>query len=107
MSTVSITAHGVHKTSPQWHKSIALTPFDTAKANPDTHVIGTDLSKIQPESHPANCEFIKEDSEEEWLYAHKFDYVHLRFVFTCFQDPKVVVAHAYDNLNPGGWIEYQ
>ena len=56
---------------------------------------------------PENCTWIKEDSEEEWLYSHKFDYVHLRMVLTCFNDKRVVIKHAFKNLNPGGWIEFQ
>jgi trans-aconitate methyltransferase len=72
-------------------------------------VLGTDLSKIQPESHPPNCDFIKEDAEEDWVYPNipGFDYIHLRAVFTAFDDPKKVLRHAWDSLNPGGWIEYQ
>ncbi|KAK8031344.1 S-adenosyl-L-methionine-dependent methyltransferase [Apiospora arundinis] len=36
-----------------------------------------------------------------------FDYIHLRLVVTCFDNPKTVMKHAFDSLNPGGWIEYQ
>lgn len=49
---------------------------------------------------------MKEDAEEEWLYAQKFDYIHLRTVFSAFEDPRKVLKHAVANLNPGGWIEY-
>ncbi|ORY67184.1 S-adenosyl-L-methionine-dependent methyltransferase [Pseudomassariella vexata] len=80
--------------------------IEFANQNPSSQVVGTDLSKIQPENAPANCTFEKEDSEEEWLYSHKFDYVHLRAVFSCFDNPKMVMRHAFQNLNPGGWIEY-
>jgi hypothetical protein len=72
-------------------------------------VVGTDLSAIQPPEVPApNCEFVKEDSEEDWVYPNVpgFDYVHLRFTFSCFDDPKKVMKNAYENMNPDGWIEY-
>lgn len=36
-----------------------------------------------------------------------FDYIHLRVVFTCFDDPRGVLQTIYDNLKPGGWVEYQ
>jgi hypothetical protein len=80
-----------------------------AEDNPEYHVIGTDLSKIQPNTRSlTNCEFIKEDSEKEWVYPGiKFDYVHFRLTFSCFDDPQAVMKQAFDHLNPGGWIEYQ
>jgi SAM-dependent methyltransferase len=79
-----------------------------AEQNPGSYVIGTDLSKIQPDVPLPNIQFLKEDAEEEWAYPQvpKFDYIHLRFVVTCFKNPKRVLQHALDNLNPGGWIEY-
>lgn len=86
----------------------------TAQEHPGSHVIGTDLSKIQPALPMVqNCEFVKDDAEEEWLYRTPgtgakmlFDYVHLRMVFTCFPDNQVVMRHAFENMRPGGWIEY-
>lgn len=84
-----------------------LTCLNAARQNPHSHVIGTDLSLIQPPNIPPNCEFIREDSEEEWLFHQKFDYVHLRLVFTCFDYPRRVIAEAFKNMNPGGWIEFQ
>jgi SAM-dependent methyltransferase len=79
-----------------------------AEQNPDSYVIGTDLSKIQPNVQLPNIEFLKEDAEADWVYPHipKFDFIHLRFVLSCFNNPKKVLQQALDNLNPGGWIEY-
>ncbi|KAK8133547.1 hypothetical protein PG984_005559 [Apiospora sp. TS-2023a] len=75
--------------------------------HPESHIVGTDLSKIQPENPPENVEFIRDDAEEPWEFGPtKFDYVHARFVFSCFNDPKSVMQQAFDNMNPGGWIEY-
>ncbi|CAN8100941.1 unnamed protein product [Discula destructiva] len=77
-----------------------------AKMHPDANVIGTDLSLIQPENAPPNVSFIKEDSEkDEWIFAHRFDFIFLRMVVTCFDDHRTVIQKAFDNLNPGGWIE--
>ncbi|KAH8651192.1 S-adenosyl-L-methionine-dependent methyltransferase [Xylariales sp. PMI_506] len=81
--------------------------LDFARLFPSAHVIGTDLCAVQPRTTLTNCEFVKEDSEEPWNYDHKFDYVHLRMVFTCFQNPKTVVQEAFKYLKPGGWIEFQ
>ncbi|ORY71014.1 S-adenosyl-L-methionine-dependent methyltransferase [Pseudomassariella vexata] len=82
--------------------------IDFADLNPTSYVVGTDLSKIQPPNAPLNCEFLQEDSEEDWVYPlYKFDYIHLRMVYTCFDDPRKVIRQAFENMNPGGWIEFQ
>lgn len=81
------------------------------------------MSAIQPTPKVLNCAFQKDDAEAMWLFPlptledhvcrgeceHRiaFDYIHLRLVFTCFQDPQKVMRHAFENLSPGGWIEYQ
>lgn len=70
-------------------------------------MIGTDLSMIQPTSLVPNCSFVREDAEDDWVHPHKFDYIHLRTVFSCFDSPKEVMRRAFDNMNPGGWIEFQ
>jgi hypothetical protein len=68
--------------------------------------------------------FLKDDAEAEWVFPlphpegteackgtcnHRimFDYVHLRYMFSCFNNPKTVMKSALENLNPGGWIEFQ
>lgn len=70
-------------------------------------MIGTDLSLIQPLNTPPNCEFIRDDIEDPWIFQEQFDFVHLRVVFTCFDDPRGVLQKIHDNLQPGGWVEYQ
>lgn len=74
-------------------------------------MIGTDLSLIQPGSETTgilNCEFIRDDAEEEWIFPHTtFDYVHIRAVALSFQNPRMVLRNALNNMSPGGWIEYQ
>ncbi|KAK7947887.1 uncharacterized protein PG986_008773 [Apiospora aurea] len=81
-------------------------PIDFAELFPNAQVIGTDLSQIQPDHKPPNVTFVREDSEEEWCYDHKFDYIHARAVVTCFDNPKGVMEKAFENLSPGGYLEY-
>ncbi|KAK7932064.1 S-adenosyl-L-methionine-dependent methyltransferase [Apiospora marii] len=76
------------------------------REHPNSHVIGTDLSKIQPEHVLPNVEFIRGDCEDQWVFPHKFDYIHGRMLFSCFDDPRGVMEQAFRFLNPGGWIEY-
>ncbi|KAH8678415.1 S-adenosyl-L-methionine-dependent methyltransferase [Xylariales sp. PMI_506] len=96
-----------------------------AEQNPSSFVIGTDLSSIQPLPRTPNCAFVKADAEDSWIFPDsnadhasctpgtlcehliKFDYVHLRMVVTCFNDTRTVIANAYDNMKPNGWIEFQ
>ncbi|KAK7918404.1 hypothetical protein PG985_010278 [Apiospora marii] len=83
----------------------AIWAVEYAKQHPNATVIGTDLSAIQPANAPSNCEFLKDDAEAEWVFTDPFNYVHLRFIFTCFNDPFKVFRSAFANLKPGGWIE--
>ncbi|KAK8053101.1 hypothetical protein PG996_012402 [Apiospora saccharicola] len=80
--------------------------IDFAREHPQSHVVGTDLSKIQPENVLPNVEFIREDGDDPWVFSHKFDYIHARMVFSCFDNPRGVMEQAFQFLNPGGWIEY-
>lgn len=75
---------------------------------PDCSVYGSDLSLIQPTEVVPNCYFVKEDAEaDEWIFPKPFDYIHLRLVFTTFNDFDVVLRKVWDNLAPGGWVEFQ
>ncbi|KAK8044233.1 hypothetical protein PG993_004257 [Apiospora rasikravindrae] len=79
---------------------------ETAQAHPQAEVIGTDLSLIQPETGLMNVKFIREDVEDQWVFPHKFDYIHARMVFSCFDNPRGVMEQAFQFLEPGGWVEY-
>jgi len=81
--------------------------IEFANEHPSTSVLGTDLSPVQPEFVPPNCRFEIDDAEDEWLYKHKFDYIHGRTLVTCFQDHRNVIKSAFENLNPGGYLEFQ
>lgn len=46
---------------------------------PSAHVIGNDISPIQPKWVAPNIEFLVEDFEQEWEYERDhFDFVHAR-----------------------------
>lgn len=94
------------KLSRKASRFVCVLSISIAQQYPDSKVIGVDLSKIQPKNAPPNVEFIKDDSEEPWVFPYKFDFVHARAVFTCFNDQKAVMRNAFENLNEGGWIEY-
>ncbi|KAF4631699.1 hypothetical protein G7Y89_g6432 [Cudoniella acicularis] len=84
-----------------------LWALEYAERNPAAIVTGTDLSAIQPEYVPPNCQFEIDDAEDEWTYHQKFDFIHGRMLFTCFQNPAEVFRQAYKSLSPGGYFEMQ
>ncbi|KAH6655834.1 S-adenosyl-L-methionine-dependent methyltransferase [Truncatella angustata] len=88
--------------------------LDYAERYPDAEVIGIDLSAIQPDRGFPNCSFQKDDAEADWVFREAgkpdpilFDYVHARLVMSCFDDTRNVMRHAFKNMQPGGWIEFQ
>lgn len=79
-----------------------------ARKNPESIVIGTDLSLIQPRNVVPNVQFFKEDAEDDlWTHDEQFDYIHMRMIFTCFDDLGKILLNAYKYLKPGGWVELQ
>ena len=78
-----------------------------AQQNPDAIVVGTDLSAIQPQGVTSNCEFIREDADDEWTLGGTFDYVHFRFFCAFTTNLKMLLRRIYDHLEPGGWLEAQ
>ncbi|KAI0106381.1 S-adenosyl-L-methionine-dependent methyltransferase [Nemania sp. FL0031] len=81
--------------------------IEFASQYPDTEVVGTDLSPIQPHYLPENCRFEIDDAEDEWTYNEPFTFIHGRALMSCFDDPSRVVKQAFENLEPGGLIEFQ
>ncbi|KKY18806.1 putative methyltransferase domain-containing protein [Phaeomoniella chlamydospora] len=81
--------------------------IDMADLFPHSHVIGMDLTPIQPRWIPPNCEFIVDDFEDEWIYHSRFDYIHARMLVVAMKFPFRLFQRAFENLNPGGWFEIQ
>lgn len=81
--------------------------IEFANRFPSANVIGTDLSPIQPEFIPSNCQFEVDDLEDQWNYPQKFDLIHGRAMVTCFKNPATVFKSAFDSLEPGGYFELQ
>ncbi|KAJ5085771.1 hypothetical protein N7532_010542 [Penicillium argentinense] len=79
--------------------------IDFADGNPNSEVIGIDLSPIQPAWVPQNCRFEVDDFEQPWPYSRKFDYIHGRELEGFIRDHDKLFQQAFDNLNPNGWFE--
>ena len=75
--------------------------IDFADEFPNTTVLGTDLSPIQPALVPPNCRFEVDDCTDEWVYPENyFDYVHIRTLFGCIEDWDSQYAKAYKYAIP-------
>ncbi|KAK4118906.1 S-adenosyl-L-methionine-dependent methyltransferase [Parathielavia appendiculata] len=82
--------------------------IEFAEENPESEVLGTDLSPIQPAYLPPNCRFEIDDVDDDWAYSHRFDYIHGRYLLPFIKkDWNHYFKTIYDNLNPGGWAECQ
>ena len=82
-----------------------LWALDFADEHPETDVIGVDLSPIQSDFVPPNLSFQIDDLEEPWTWDVKFDFIYSRMMTSSFADWPRFFEQAYDNLNPGGWLE--
>ena len=82
--------------------------IDFADEFPSAHVIGTDLSPIQPTWLPPNCTFQVDDAESEWTFASdSFDFIHIRCLFGCIESWPKLYSQCLRILKPGGYIEQQ
>ncbi|KAK2880137.1 hypothetical protein FQN49_000551 [Arthroderma sp. PD_2] len=79
--------------------------MDFADLYPECNVTATDLSAIQPSWIPPNVQFRIDDAEQNWDFRDKFDYIHARSMGGSIGDWERLLRQAYENLNPGGWIE--
>jgi len=77
-----------------------------ADAYPAAHVIGTDLSPIQPHFVPPNCAFEIEDFNLSWTYpSNHFDFIHIRELFGCVTDWDEFFSQAFEHTKAGGYVE--
>ena len=80
--------------------------IDFADQFPKAHVIGTDISPIQPSWVPPNCEFALDDAQLPWTWpADHFDYIHIRDLYGSIGDWSDLYSKAFRHLKPDGWFE--
>lgn len=110
--TLSLVMHGKLALAPVHNPSRVLDAgtgtgiwaIDFADQCPGAHVVGCDLSPIQPGWIPPNLEFEVDDIEDPW--RHKpFSYIHMRNLSGAIKDWKALLKQAYDHLLPGGYLE--
>lgn len=80
--------------------------IDFADMYPSAHVIGTDLSPIQPRWVPPNVQFLVDDCESDWTFTKgSFDLIHVRGMVGSVVNWPSFLTQCYDHLKPGGWLE--
>lgn len=79
--------------------------IEFADSYPSAKVVGTDLSPIQPVFVPPNCSFLVEDSESDWQWEEKFDFIHSRALASSWRDWRRYFWQCYEQLAPGGYLE--
>ncbi|KAL1982369.1 hypothetical protein VTN96DRAFT_1400 [Rasamsonia emersonii] len=83
-------------------------PIQMGDLYPTAHIVGNDLSPIQPQwMLPQNVEFMIDDVEQDWVCPQPYDYIHCRYMCAAIRDWPRLVEQCYQNLKPGGWIEFQ
>lgn len=83
-------------------------PIQFGDEHPEAEVIvGNDLSPIQPQWVPPNVKFIIDDVELDWAEPEQYDYIHCRYMAGSIKDWPRLVNQIYENLKPGGWVEFQ
>lgn len=64
-------------------------------------------SNLLLHSVPPNVSFEIDDLEKTWTWSQKFDFIFARMMLGCFEDLPNMIKVAYDNLEPGGYLELQ
>ncbi|KAK3352419.1 S-adenosyl-L-methionine-dependent methyltransferase [Lasiosphaeria hispida] len=82
-----------------------LWAIDFADKYPSALVTGIDLSPIQPDWVPSNCEFEIDDALLEWTFSDE-SYVDITAALGAVPDWTWLYKQAYHHLKPGGWIEH-
>ncbi|KAH6974152.1 S-adenosyl-L-methionine-dependent methyltransferase [Ilyonectria sp. MPI-CAGE-AT-0026] len=80
--------------------------IDFADQYPETEVIGTDLSPIQPAWVPPNVKFMIDDCLLDWTWPENhFDFIHIRALYGSVADWGELYKKAFRHLKPGKWFQ--
>ncbi|KAK1640154.1 methyltransferase domain-containing protein [Colletotrichum phormii] len=81
--------------------------LQVAEELPHAEILGNDLSAIQPTWVLPNVKFEIDDVESPWVHTRKFDFVFSRYMTSSIADWPKLMRSVYENVAPGGWVEFQ
>ncbi|KAH7190448.1 S-adenosyl-L-methionine-dependent methyltransferase [Fusarium oxysporum] len=81
--------------------------LEFAQKHPYCSVLGVDINPVQPPYTRFNCSFMTMDITHDWDFTGggNFDFIHIRQLGD-IQDKKKLIQSTFDNLKPGGWVEF-
>ncbi|KAI7772270.1 hypothetical protein LZL87_007631 [Fusarium oxysporum] len=81
--------------------------LEFATKYPSCSVLGVDIEPVHPPYTKSNCSFKTFDITHDWdiFNGGNFDFIHIRQLGD-IGDKKKLVQSAFDNLRPGGWVEF-
>ncbi|KAK6528493.1 hypothetical protein TWF281_009734 [Arthrobotrys megalospora] len=80
--------------------------IEIADKYPMAHVVGNDLSPIQPRWVPPNLTFEVDDVEKEWTHKPgSFDFIYCRYMLGSIKDWPRLISQAFETVKPGGYFE--
>ncbi|KAH7245657.1 S-adenosyl-L-methionine-dependent methyltransferase [Fusarium tricinctum] len=81
--------------------------LEFAQKHPHCSVLGVDIEPVKPAYSRPNCSFMTMDITHDWDFADggNFDFIHVRQLGD-IPDKKALIQSAFDNLKPGGWVEF-
>jgi hypothetical protein len=80
--------------------------MDMGDKYPAANITGIDLSPTQVDWVPPNVYFEVDDMEEPWTFSQPFDFIHGKYLAGSIRDWPNLMRQSYDNLTPGGWVEW-
>ncbi|KAL4757918.1 class I SAM-dependent methyltransferase [Aspergillus foveolatus] len=95
-SAQEITGNDLSPIQPPWSVPLGLN-YTLIKSGPSA-----ELSRVPP-----NVVFEVDDVESEWPPRPPFDFIHSRYMCGSIEDWPRLAQQAYNQLKPGGWIEFQ
>ncbi|KAK7583296.1 hypothetical protein V3481_012588 [Fusarium oxysporum f. sp. vasinfectum] len=81
--------------------------LEFAQKHPYCSVLGVDIDPVQPPYTRPNCSFMAMDITHDWDFTGggNFDFIHIRQLGD-IQDKTKLIQSTFDNLKPGGWVEF-
>jgi trans-aconitate methyltransferase len=74
--------------------------IEFADEHPEASVIGVDISPIQPNMVPPNCEFQIDDADKQWTWRSGFELIHGRMLHGCLRGPTNLFKQAFRYVLP-------